>query len=66
MLMKYYLIMTDKELALILRDYMLMHHEMKESDVIFVLGSHDTQVADRAVELYFQGYAPYILFSGAL
>ncbi len=37
---------------------------LAKADCIFVLGSHDTRVADRAVDLFFEGYAPYILFSG--
>jgi len=31
-----------------------------------VLGSHDLRVADRATELYFEGWAPRIIFSGGL
>lgn len=30
------------------------------------LGSHDTRVAERAAELYLEGYAPLIVFSGGL
>jgi uncharacterized SAM-binding protein YcdF (DUF218 family) len=30
------------------------------------LGSHDLRVADRAAELYLQGYAPVLIFSGGL
>lgn len=31
-----------------------------------VLGSHDLRVADYAIELFKQGYAPFIIFSGGL
>lgn len=30
------------------------------------LGSHDTRVADRAAELYLEGWAPLLIFSGGL
>lgn len=43
---------------------MLMHHTMKPMDAIFVLGSVDIRTADRAAELWHQGFAPYIIFSG--
>lgn len=43
-----------------------MNQEMKKSDCILVLGSHDTRVADRGAELYLAGYAPIIVFSGGL
>lgn len=41
-----------------------MHHELRKADAIFVLGSNDLRVADRGVELFQQGYAPYIILSG--
>lgn len=47
-------------------NYMKMNHPLKKADCIFVLGSHDTRVADHAVDLFLQGYAPYIIFSGGL
>lgn len=45
-------------------DYHLMHQTLVKADAIFVLGSNDLRVAERAVELFKQGYAPYIIFSG--
>lgn len=57
--------MTIDSAAQLIWDYMLMHHELKKSDVIFVLGNRDTRVADRAAELYLQGLAPVILFAGS-
>jgi len=45
-------------------DYMLMHQQPEPADAIFVLGSNDTRVANRAAELYHQGLAPVIIFSG--
>lgn len=51
-------------LAKIIWNYHHMNDMLVKSDCIFVLCSMDTKVAERAVELYKQGYAPYILFSG--
>lgn len=51
-------------LAKIIWDYHLVGHQLKHSDCIFVLGSHDTRVAEYAADLYLKGYAPFILFSG--
>lgn len=47
-------------------DYMLVGHELRDAECIFVLGSHDIRVADFAIELYQQGYAPFLLFSGGV
>lgn len=43
-----------------------MHHELRKADCILALGSHDLRVADRAAELYLQGMAPLLIFSGGL
>lgn len=59
----------NKELehaAKVLWNYHLMHHELKKSDCILVLGSHDLRVAERGAELYLQGYAPLLIMSGGL
>jgi uncharacterized SAM-binding protein YcdF (DUF218 family) len=53
-------------LAKILWDYHHMHHEPERSDCILVLGSHDLRVAERGAELYLQGWAPLLVFSGGL
>ncbi len=45
-------------------DYHLMHQKIEKADCILVLGSHDLRVAKRGAELYLQGYAPKIIFSG--
>lgn len=47
-------------------DYHLMHHTPVKSDCILALGSHDTRVAERAAELYLQGFAPLVVMSGGL
>lgn len=52
--------------AKIIWDYMLMHHKLEKVDLIFVLGSNDLRVADRAFELYQQEYANLIICSGGI
>jgi uncharacterized SAM-binding protein YcdF (DUF218 family) len=54
------------ECAKILWDYHHMHHVPEKSDCIMVLGSHDMRVADRGAELYLEGMAPWLIFSGGL
>ena len=61
--------MIDSEtisLAKILWDFHLMKHKITQADCILALGSHDLRVADRAAELYLQGFAPLLVFSGGL
>ena len=53
-------------LAKILWNYHQLHHTLEQSDCILVLGSMDTRTADRAADIYLQGYAPIIVFSGGL
>jgi uncharacterized SAM-binding protein YcdF (DUF218 family) len=43
-----------------------MQHELVKADCILALGSHDLRVADRAAELYLQGWAPLVIMSGGL
>jgi uncharacterized SAM-binding protein YcdF (DUF218 family) len=47
-------------------DYLLMNHELLPSDVILVQGSHDLRVAARGAELFLEGLAPLLVFSGGL
>lgn len=47
-------------------DYHHMNQSPEKSDCILVLGSHDTRVAERGAELYLQGFAPTLIFSGGL
>ena len=54
------------DLAQILWDYHNMHHTLVPSDCILVLGSHDQRVARRGAELYLDGFAPLLVFSGGL
>lgn len=53
-------------LAKQLWDYHHMNHPLEQSQCILALGSHDLRVADRAAELYLQGWAPLVVFSGGL
>ena len=53
-------------LAKVIWDYHHLNHQLKKADCIFVLGSHDTRVAAYATDLFLQGYAPYLIFSGGL
>jgi uncharacterized SAM-binding protein YcdF (DUF218 family) len=53
-------------LAKQLWDYHHMNHQMAKSDVILALGSHDLRVAERAAQLYLEGWAPLLVCSGGL
>lgn len=55
---------TVDELARIVWDYHQLNHELVHSDCILVLGSHDLRVAERGADLYLEGWAPLIVFSG--
>ncbi len=50
--------------AKIIWDYHLLHQPVVKSDCLFVLCSNDIRVAEYAAQLFLQGYAPYIVFSG--
>ncbi|RDB04927.1 YdcF family protein [Runella aurantiaca] len=57
---------TTLALAQKLWDYHHVNHTLQKSDCILVLGSHDLRVAERGAELYLQGWAPILIFSGGL
>ena len=46
--------------------YHQMNHQLVKADVIMVLCSHDTIVADRGAQLFLEGWAPLMIFSGGL
>jgi uncharacterized SAM-binding protein YcdF (DUF218 family) len=46
--------------------YHHMNHELQKSEVIIVLCSHDTIVAERGAELVLAGWAPLLVFTGGL
>jgi uncharacterized SAM-binding protein YcdF (DUF218 family) len=52
--------------ARLIWDYHHVHHTLAPADVIIVLGSHDTRVAERGAEVFLAGWAPLIVFSGNL
>jgi uncharacterized SAM-binding protein YcdF (DUF218 family) len=47
-------------------NYHHMNHELAKADVIIVLCSHDTIVAERGAALFLEGWAPLLVFSGGL
>lgn len=55
-----------REHALKLWDFHHMNHPVGEADAILVLCSYDTSVAERGAELYLEGRAPLLIFSGGL
>lgn len=51
--------------AQLLWDYHRMHHNPRPCSAVIGLGSHDLGVADVTAELYHQGMAPVIVFTGS-
>jgi hypothetical protein len=51
--------------ALLLWDYLQMHHEPRPCSVAIALGSHDLGVAGTAADMYHRGFAPLIVMTGA-
>jgi uncharacterized SAM-binding protein YcdF (DUF218 family) len=43
-----------------------MHHNLRKADAVFALCSNDLRVAERAMDIFEQGYAPYLIFSGGV
>ena len=58
--------MSLENWARIVWDYHHVHHALQKADCIVVLGSHDTRVAERAAELFLEGWAPLLVCSGHL
>ena len=57
----------DKDTAVhILWDYLCMHQTPGRADCIVGFGCYNEDVARRAAQLYRQGYAPLVLFTGGL
>jgi uncharacterized SAM-binding protein YcdF (DUF218 family) len=46
--------------------YHQLNHDLIRSDAIMVLCSHDLRVAERGADLFLQGWAPLLIFSGGL
>jgi uncharacterized SAM-binding protein YcdF (DUF218 family) len=55
-----------RALVEIIWDYHHLHHELSHADAILVLCSHDTVVAERGAQLFLDGWAPLLIFSGGL
>jgi hypothetical protein len=46
-------------------DYMQMHQHFQKADCIFCMCSNDERVAEYAAQVYLDGIAPKLIFSGA-
>ncbi len=46
--------------------YHQLRHDLSKADVILVLCSHDKGVAERGAQLFLDGWAPLLIFSGGL
>jgi len=60
------LVSSPEELVQTVWDYHQLNHTPVPSDCILGLGSHDLRVAERAADLYREGLAPLVVFSGGL
>jgi uncharacterized SAM-binding protein YcdF (DUF218 family) len=45
-------------------DYHHLNHPLEKCEIILALGSNDLRVAEHAANLYLQGWAPWLMFSG--
>jgi uncharacterized SAM-binding protein YcdF (DUF218 family) len=55
-----------RELADRIWRYHQLNHQLAPADVILVLCSHDTSVAERGAQVFLEGWAPLLIFSGGL
>jgi uncharacterized SAM-binding protein YcdF (DUF218 family) len=55
-----------RELAQKLWRYHQLGHELAPADVVLVLCSHDKGVAERGAQVFLEGWAPLLVFSGGL
>ena len=60
--------MDDRTRALVERiwHYHQLNHQLAHADAILVLCSHDKRVAERGAQLFLDGWAPLLIFSGGL
>lgn len=56
--------MDEQTYAETLWNYHRMNHQVAKADAILVLCSHDERVAERGAQLFLEGWAPLIIFSG--
>src|SRR5437762_1865780 len=54
------------ELAELIWNYHLMHHQLEKADCIFALGCHDEGVANCAASLFNRGWANHLVISGGV
>lgn len=47
-------------------DYHHMNQKLEKADCILVLGSHDTRIAERGAQLFLDGWAPLLIYSGGV
>ena len=47
-------------------DYLCLHQKLENADCIVGFGNFNTDIARRTAELYHEGYAPKVLFTGGL
>ncbi len=55
-----------RHLAKKLWHYHQLRHRLQKADAILVLCSYDVRVAERGAELFLEGWAPLLIFSGGL
>jgi uncharacterized SAM-binding protein YcdF (DUF218 family) len=55
-----------RDLAQKLWDYHQLNHELSKADAVMVLCSYDLSVAGRGAQLFLEGWAPLLIFSGGL
>lgn len=55
-----------RALAVTLWDYHQLHHQLSTADAIMVLCSYDLTVAERGAQVFLEGWAPLLIFSGGL
>ena len=58
--------MDQRKAVHILWDYLCLHQTPRKADCIIGFGCYNEDVARRAAQLYHEGYAPRVLFTGAL
>ncbi|MBY5932050.1 YdcF family protein [Tateyamaria omphalii] len=58
--------MEVREAALILWEFHCVYDDLSPADAIVGLGSYDLRVAERCADLFHQGYAERIVFTGAV
>lgn len=58
--------MNEYKALQIIWDYMILNDNLQSSDCIIAFGSYNVDVAKRAAQIYLDGYAPWLLFTGGL